>query len=338
MHSSVCLKTVLYLGLILLLFVPSFQCTNDNFDITVNAIDAPADFSLSVTPTVDVQITWTKNIGADTTLIRRKPDSYPVSRTDGTFIYNSSGSSFIDGGVTGGNTYYYRAWSYNATYDLYSSPIGAYIYVQAPALFDIKNIFILDGITEGLSMVCTVANEGGTDADMVITWILTRLDTGATLDTGGDTFAVSAGDEELYYIYPSTTYVGLCNILFSGDGASSSRTFTTTEPPAVGDGAPGPGGGGGGRDAPPYSRDTDGDGLTDAEEEHYGTDPFDKDTDDDGYNDYVEIQAGTDPLDPKSHPGPKMGIEFFILLAVIIGVSLLLFFIYYRGKEKEKRA
>lgn len=334
MRSSSCLKILFYMGLILLLLIPSFQCADDNFNITVNALDAPTDFSLSMTPTTDVQITWTKNIGADTILIRRKPDSYPTSRTDGTFIYNSSGSSYIDGGVTSGNTYYYRAWSYNATYDIYSAPTGAYIYVQSPALFDIKNIFILDGIINDLSMVCTVTNEGGTDADMVITWVLTRLDTGATLDTGGDTFAVAADDEELYYIYPSTSYVGLCNIHFSGNNASSSRTFTTTEP-AVG-GGPGGGGGGGGRDAPPYSRDTDGDGLTDAEEEHYGTDPYDKDTDDDGYNDYVEIQAGTDPLDPKSHPGPKMGIELFILLAIIIGVSLFLFLFYYREREKEK--
>ena len=328
---SICIKVLLCLGIIFLFSVPSFQCADDDFNITVNALDAPTDFSLSITPTTDVQITWTKSIGADTTLIRRKPDSYPTSRTDGTFIYNSSGSSYIDGTVTGGNTYYYRAWSYNATYDIYSSYTGAYIYVQAPALFDIKNIFILDGIINDLSMVCTVANEGGTDADMVITWILTRLDTGATLDTGGDTFAVEAGDEELYYIYPSTSYVGLCNIHFSGNNASSSRTFVTTETAAGG----GPGGGGG-REAPPYSRDSDGDGLTDAEEAHYGTDPFDKDTDDDGYSDYVEIQAGTDPLDPKSHPGPKMGIEFFILLAIIIGVSLLLFFVYYREKEKER--
>jgi len=331
MHRSRYLKILLCLGLILCIFQPIFQCANDNFDITVNALGAPSDFSLSVTATADVQITWTTNIGADSTLIRRKPDSYPTGITDGTFIYNSSGSSYIDGEVTGGNTYYYYAWSYNATYGLWSAPTGGYIFVQSPALFDIKNIFILDGITEGLSMVCTVANDGGTDADMVITWILTRLDTGAILDTGSDTFAVSAGDEELYYIYPTTDYVGLCNIHFSGNGASSSRTFTTTEPAET----PPGGGGGGGKDAPPYSKDTDGDGLTDAEETHYGTDPFDKDTDNDGYSDYAEIQSGTDPLDPKSHPGPKMGMEFFILLAVIIGVSLFLFLLYYRKREKK---
>ena len=248
------LQILLGVVLILLLFQPkSLSEPNDNFNITVSALDAPTDFSLSVTAASDVQITWTKDLAADTTLVRRKPDSYPTGITDGTFIYNSSGFSYIDGGVTAGNTYYYRAWSYNATYNLWSSPTGGYIYIQPPALFDIKNIFILDGIIDDLGIVCTVSNEGGTDADIVMFWVLTRLDTGATLDSGTDTFAVSAGDEELYYIYPSTDYVGLCNIHFSGNNASASRTFITSKTPSNG------GGGGGAGGAPPYIKNTDGD-------------------------------------------------------------------------------
>lgn len=333
MCSTRYLKILFCMGLVSLLFQPVFQCATDNFNITVNAVGPPDDFTLETTLASDVKITWTKNIAADTTLIRRKPDSYPTSITDGTFIYNSSGSFYTDGGVTSGNTYYYRAWSHNTTHSLYSDYTGAYIYVQAPALFDIKNIFILDGIIEGLNIVCTVANEGGTDADMVITWILTRIDTGATLDNGGDTFAVSAGDEELYYIYPSTSYVGLCNIHLSGNGASTSRTFTTTEPAE--EGVTIIGGGGGGVSAP-YSRDSDGDGLTDAEEKHYGTDPYDKDTDDDGYSDYDEIKAGTDPLDPKSYPGYRMGLEFLVLLIIILCISLFLFLFYHREKQKKR--
>ena len=47
-------------------------------------------------------------------------------------------------------------------------------------------------------------------------------------------------------------------------------------------------------------RDSDGDGLTDAQEREIGTDPFDPDTDDDGIDDGTEVggAAGTDPLDP----------------------------------------
>jgi len=43
-------------------------------------------------------------------------------------------------------------------------------------------------------------------------------------------------------------------------------------------------------------KDSDGDGLTDAEEEALGTDPALADTDDDGLDDAVEVEGGTDPL------------------------------------------
>lgn len=48
--------------------------------------------------------------------------------------------------------------------------------------------------------------------------------------------------------------------------------------------------------------DSDGDGLTDAEEEIYGTDPGDGDSDGDTVNDSNEVAAGTDPLDSQSYP------------------------------------
>lgn len=43
-------------------------------------------------------------------------------------------------------------------------------------------------------------------------------------------------------------------------------------------------------------QDTDGDGLSNAEEKLYGTDPYNPDTDGDGYSDGVEVHSGYDPL------------------------------------------
>ncbi|MGC4189885.1 MAG: CAP domain-containing protein [Thermomicrobiales bacterium] len=52
------------------------------------------------------------------------------------------------------------------------------------------------------------------------------------------------------------------------------------------------------------TKDTDGDGLYDADEtDVYGTDPMKADTDGDGADDGQEVYSGTDPLDPNSHPG-----------------------------------
>lgn len=52
---------------------------------------------------------------------------------------------------------------------------------------------------------------------------------------------------------------------------------------------------------PVWAVDTDGDGLSDADEiQRYLTDPSREDTDGDGMNDALEFQAGTDPLDAAS--------------------------------------
>ena len=48
--------------------------------------------------------------------------------------------------------------------------------------------------------------------------------------------------------------------------------------------------------------DSDGDGLTDAEEAELGTDPNNPDSDGDGYEDGVEFDGNTDPTNANDHP------------------------------------
>ncbi len=57
-------------------------------------------------------------------------------------------------------------------------------------------------------------------------------------------------------------------------------------------------------DGPNIFLDSDGDGLTDAEELALGTDPLNPDTDGDGYSDGVEVRSGYCPLTPA--PGDKI--------------------------------
>jgi len=52
--------------------------------------------------------------------------------------------------------------------------------------------------------------------------------------------------------------------------------------------------------SPGEALDSDGDGLTDQDEELLGTDPMDSDSDDDGLSDREEHVLGTDPLNPDS--------------------------------------
>ena len=49
------------------------------------------------------------------------------------------------------------------------------------------------------------------------------------------------------------------------------------------------------------NKDSDGDGLTDFEEQKHGTSPLKEDTDNDGLSDFVEVGAGSDPLAIKRH-------------------------------------
>ena len=54
------------------------------------------------------------------------------------------------------------------------------------------------------------------------------------------------------------------------------------------------------KDSVDITKDSDGDGLTDLEEEEFGSDPENADSDDDGLTDLEESEAGTDPTEPDS--------------------------------------
>lgn len=65
--------------------------------------------------------------------------------------------------------------------------------------------------------------------------------------------------------------------------------------------------------------DTDGDGLTDYDEEHiYGTDPGDADTDNDGINDGDEISNGTNPLVAEHEERDFLSEYWWIFLVLVI--------------------
>ncbi len=82
---------------------------------------APISFNAENYGALRVNLTWTKGDGEDQTRIQRKLGSYPTSVTDGTNIYNGTGSLYQDVSLTENTTYYYRAWSFNNTNNLYST-------------------------------------------------------------------------------------------------------------------------------------------------------------------------------------------------------------------------
>ena len=98
---------------------------------------------------------------------------------------------------------------------------------------------------------------------------------------------------------------------------------------------------------PPDDEDSDGDGLTDEQEEDLGTDPDNPDSDFDGYTDYEEYLAGSDPLDARSTPLTVAELAFLgytwiwwaagILCLVIAFLMVAVWFIMYPPWKKRKR-
>lgn len=192
---------------------------------------------------VQITLKWVNGDGADRTCIIRKVGSYPVNRFDGIVTYNGTGTKYDDGAVVAGTHYFYRAWSYCEEGGLhqYSDDYDEDDCIAlTPALFDLRNIAVLDASIPLLEINLQVENKGDFMADVTITWTLVREDTGVLLDAGSTIFAVASHAIVPYTINPITVYVGLIRITFSTTGISVFEIFLTTTifPPSGGGAAP----------------------------------------------------------------------------------------------------
>jgi len=99
-----------------------------NLSIYVNysILNPPYDVDAEVDSYSDINISWTKGTGANRTIIRRKVGSYPTDETDGTLVYNGTGSYNLSSMVFNS---YYSLFSYNDTKNVYSP--AAYLIFSA---------------------------------------------------------------------------------------------------------------------------------------------------------------------------------------------------------------
>lgn len=74
--------------------------------------DAPEDYQANNSGSTWITMEWTKGDGANRTHIVRKLGSYPTSRSDGTNVYNNTGTWYNDTLPTE-DLYFYRAWSFS---------------------------------------------------------------------------------------------------------------------------------------------------------------------------------------------------------------------------------
>ena len=105
-----------------------FDWTNATYNFTVRAEyvpSAPTSFDANAVSTSEIDLTWiTGATGTDKT--RVEWNTVPTwTRGTGNEIYNSTGTSYQHTGREPHRTYYYQAWSYNATDHVYSTVVRA---------------------------------------------------------------------------------------------------------------------------------------------------------------------------------------------------------------------
>jgi len=73
---------------------------------------------------VSINASWTQGLNADNTVIIRNNDSYPTGVTDGYILQNTSSSFYNQSVNTSDNSFYLTAFSYNASWNLYSTGVN----------------------------------------------------------------------------------------------------------------------------------------------------------------------------------------------------------------------
>lgn len=110
---------VVILSLLLVLLIPSPILADTSQDVTVTAAgwilaQPPTGLTLTYISDYEVGISWTKGVDADNTMIRGAVGRVPEDISDGYLVYNGSGTTTSDTGVSLDETatpVYYRAWS-----------------------------------------------------------------------------------------------------------------------------------------------------------------------------------------------------------------------------------
>jgi len=183
---------------------------------------APSSFLASTYNRTQINVTWVKATGANKTTVQEKLGSYPASVTDGTNIYNGTGTSYHNTGLLDGTSYYYRAWSWNSTLSLYSTSyassynttINNYIpRIANGTVFPTSgtisvttfrfNVSILDTDDAHLHQVRTRIEMGSSVWNNSMTWLSGSNLTGAKYTYLSGTFTVSGT-----YVYKFLVYDG----------------------------------------------------------------------------------------------------------------------------------
>jgi len=107
--------------------------------VIVNYSNNPSGLDISDRTNTTITLTWSK--GCNSTVVIRNESNYPPTPYNGTEIYNGTGETTIDTGLTNNTLYYYRAWNWNGTaHSDRNTSISGYTAPQIPQ--DIKTTVV----------------------------------------------------------------------------------------------------------------------------------------------------------------------------------------------------
>ncbi|MCK5321105.1 DNRLRE domain-containing protein [Candidatus Pacearchaeota archaeon] len=214
---------------------------SSNMEIQVTSAIGGYEISVAGYPEVETSYDYNVESYFKQNGIYTNPDSMQIQ------IYDSTGSLIIGpASMTAEST-----GIYNYTYSVPAAPnegiwetivnatkSGTSYYAHefwkvVGGPFDVRDIVVDDSTISNLTISLTTENTGGANKDLILVWNLTRTDTDASLDSGSDTFMVSANSERNWTVTPTTTYIGQVKITFIGyysgtEKAGAFRLFSTT--------------------------------------------------------------------------------------------------------------
>ncbi len=181
--------------------------------------DPPTEFTAVSTGRHENVISWVMNGSAQSTYVEWSSTSDGSwSRGDHTQLYNGSDESFTHSGLDVGTTYYYKAWSFNATYNVWSSGVEANAMTEEnhlPALSDETPENGTTGLNLSFTWSVAIEDQEGDNMDYTI-----ECDSGAT--TSGSSVGNGTYSLEVSGLEYGTQYTVWVNVT---DGYNHTRDW-----------------------------------------------------------------------------------------------------------------
>jgi len=164
--------------------------------------DPPSGFTVTAYNMTRIDLSWSKGSDADTTYIERNTTE-GWSRGEGTEVYNSTGTTYSDTGLSPGTTYYYQAWSYNITDNVYSSSYSSGNDTTTNTLPTVTNIYPSNGSDANTQPTCHITVTDSDGDTMTVYWYENTTGSWVLQQTNN---SVSSGST-VYWVYNNASNV-----------------------------------------------------------------------------------------------------------------------------------